>query len=276
MATRSLRGEVAIVTGASSGIGAATARELAARGATVVLAARRAGALEAEVERIRARGGAALAIPTDLTDEGKVAQLAHRATAACGRIDILVNNAGIGMPGPLARLELDQIRAQLATNLGGAVLLTRALLPGMIARRHGTIVSVASLASYVPSDPLYSATKFGLRGFSLALDRQLQGTGVRATMVSPGFIRTAMNPDIQRNIPGPELVAREIATLILRPRRQVVLPRHYYLDIWAERIMPWLMTRVLRRHVNEHGPIRHATRDLAIGRPTWRRLFTPG
>jgi NADP-dependent 3-hydroxy acid dehydrogenase YdfG len=169
--TPALTGEVAIVTGASSGIGAATARELGRRGATVVLAARRVGMLEAQVRSIRAAGGEAIAVPADVADASDVSMLAERTLAAFGRVDVLVNNAGAFWSRSLASSSPDQITSLAQVNLVSAMLLTRAVLPGMLERRHGAIISVGSLSGRVAMEPLYSATKYGLRGFSLALRR---------------------------------------------------------------------------------------------------------
>jgi short-subunit dehydrogenase len=275
-AAPTLQGETAIVTGASSGIGAATARELAARGATVVLAARRFVNLDEQVETIMTAGGRAIAIPTDISDAGQIANLSHATLEQFGRVDILVNCAGVAMPGPIARLSIDEIYEQLATNLFGPILLTRALLPGMIARRHGTIVSVASLASHVPIDPLYSATKFGLRGFSLALRRHLRGSGVSASVVSPGFIRTPMNWQIKRRLPGPECVARHIAGLVRDPRRQTIVPSKYHVDIWIQRLLPWAMEWLLRRRMSEEIGAGNSVTQVHHVRRTEDSEFTPG
>ena len=256
-ARRALEGEVAIVTGASSGIGAATARELGRRGAAVVLAARRAEALEAEAETIRGAGGEALAIPTDVTDSAQLTQLAERATATFGRVDVLVNNAGASWSRPLASSPPDEVARLLEVNLLGAMLLTRAVLPGMMERRHGSIISVVSLSGRVAMEPLYSATKYGLRGFSLALRRQVAGSGVSVSLVSPGNIRTAMTSHIRARMPGPELVATTIADLVTRPRREVVVPRRHYAIAWLEQLLPSMADRAYRhRHwspVREEG-----------------------
>jgi len=235
---RLLTGEVAIVTGASSGIGAATAIELAHRGAAVVLAARRADLLEAQVEAVRAAGGEALAAPTDVTDRTQLAELAERATAAFGRVDILVNNAGASWSRPLASTPPDELVGLLEVNLLGAMLLTRALLPGMIERGHGAIISVGSLSGRVAMEPLYSASKYGLRGFSLALRRQLRGSGVSVSLVSPGNVRTAMTAHVQARLPEPEIVARAIAELVVRPRREAVVPGRHYAIAWLEQLLP--------------------------------------
>lgn len=246
MGDKPLAGQVALVTGASSGIGAATARELAQRGARVILAARRAEELAAQAQAIEASGGAAWAIPTDITDPAQIAALLERAIERYGQIDILVNNAGIGSLRSFTKMPPEDILRMLDTNLRGVILLTHAVLPGMLARRHGAIISVASVAGHVAVDPLYSATKYGVRGFSLSLRRQLLGSGVSVSVVSPGFIRSNMTRGNRLRMPGPDLVARAIADLVAHPRREVVTPRYYRPAIWAERALPWLADRFLR------------------------------
>jgi short-subunit dehydrogenase len=230
--------EVAIVTGASSGIGAAAARELARRGARVVLAARRADELEAQVQAIRRAGGEATAIPTDVADSNQVSLLVERATEAFGSVDVLVNNAGAGWFRPLASSSPDEVAHLLEVNLLAAMLLTRAVLPGMLERRHGAIISVGSLSGRVAMEPVYSATKYGLRGFSLALRRQVVGRGVSVSLVSPGNIETAMTKHVAARMPKPELVATAIAELVIHPRREVVVPRKHYAIAWLEQALP--------------------------------------
>src|SRR3954471_17155997 len=217
-------GEIAIVTGASSGIGAATARELARRGAVVVLAARRAEALEAQAEAIRDAGGQALTIPTDLSDRDQLTGLADRTLSTFGRVDVLVNNAGVNWSRSLAMTPPDDVVGVLEVNLVAAMLLTRAVLPGMLGRRHGAVITIGSLSGRVAMEPLYSASKYGLRGFSLALRRQLDGTGVSASLVSPGNVRTAMTSHVDADLPEPEVVAEVVADLMSHPRREVVVP----------------------------------------------------
>src|SRR6516162_4131927 len=235
-----LTGHVAIVTGASSGIGAATARELARRGATVVLAARRVGLLDAQVKSITGAGGKAIAIPADMADASDVTMLAERTLASFGRIDVLVNNAGAFWSKPLASSPPDRVTGLVQVNLLGAMLLTRAVLPSMIRRHHGAIISVGSLSGRVAMEPLYSATKYGLRGFSLALRRQLAGTGVSVSLVSPGNINTEMTQaqGVTGPLPPPEMVARVVADLAARPRREVVVPARHYVLAWLEQLSP--------------------------------------
>jgi NADP-dependent 3-hydroxy acid dehydrogenase YdfG len=239
--------EVAIVTGASSGIGAATARELGRRGATVVLAARRVDPLEAEAQAIREAGGRALAIPTDVADATQLARLVDRTTATFGRIDVLVNNAGTAWFRPLASSSPDDLVDLLEVNLIGAMTLTRAVLPGMLERRHGSIISVASLSGRVAMEPLYSASKYGLRGFSLALRRQLAGRGVDVSLVSPGNVRTAMTRHVRARMPEPGLVAGAIADLVTHPRREIVIPRRHYALAWLEQLLPGVADLAYRR-----------------------------
>jgi len=242
-----LVGEVAIITGASGGIGSATARELARRGASVVLAARRAELLDALASELGAEGAETLAVPTDLTDAAQIERLVERALERFGKVDILVNNAGIGTPRPLAKTPPDAIVRELAVNLVGAILLTRAILPGMLERKRGAIISIASVAGHVGVEPLYSATKFGLRGFSYALRRQLRGSGVTVSAVSPGFIRTPMTSSMKLPMPGPEVVARKVAALVRKPKREVIVPRVYRIIPWIERHAPWLLDLAVSR-----------------------------
>lgn len=244
-----LAGEIAIVTGASSGIGAATARELARRGASVVLAARRVTELDAQTEAIRDGGGKALAIHTDVADPADVRSLVGHTLAAYGRVDVLVNNAGVGWLRPLASSPPARITDLVEVNLLGAMLLTRAVLPGMLERHHGAVITVGSLSGRVAMEPLYSATKYGLRGFSLALRRQVAGSGVSVSLVSPGNINTAMTRHVAARMPEPGLVASTIADLIRRPRREVVVPRRNYAIAWLEQTFPGMADLVHRwRH----------------------------
>jgi short-subunit dehydrogenase len=242
---------VALITGASRGIGAATARELAQRGYALALAARTASDIQALAAELSAGGIPALPIPTDLRRPEEVQRLARLALDHFGRVDALVNNAGIGgADRRVVRLDDEYAQAIMATNLVAPIELTRALLPGMLERRHGAIVFIGSVAGHIglPASALYSTTKFGLRGFALALRRELLRSGVGVTIVSPGFIDTGMATRL-RSIPKapPELVARAVADAIARPHREVVVPGYYRLAIWLERALPWLADLALAR-----------------------------
>lgn len=239
-------GEVAIVTGASGGIGSATARELARQGAKVVLAARRADQMEALARDLVDAGGEALVIQTDVTDRTQLEQLVTATVEHFGRVDILVNNAGIGAPRPMVKLSLDFIDELLAVDLVAPAELTRLVLPGMLERKHGAIISIASVAGHIGLDPLYSGAKYGLRGFSLGLRRQIRGSGVSVSVISPGFIRTTMTRGVRAPMPGPDLIARTVARLVRHPKGEVVIPRYYRIPIWVDRHAPWIVDRFIR------------------------------
>jgi NAD(P)-dependent dehydrogenase (short-subunit alcohol dehydrogenase family) len=171
----------------------------------------------------------------------------ERATEIFGGVDVLVNNAGAGWFRPLASSPPEEAIGLLEVNLLGAILLTRAVLPRMLERRHGSVVSVGSLSGRVAMEPLYSASKYGLRGFSLALRRQLAGSGVSVSLVSPGNIDTAMTRHVRARLPKPELVATTIADLVTQPRREVVVPRRHYAIAWLEQMLPVMADMAHRR-----------------------------
>lgn len=175
-----------------------------------------------------------MAITTDVADATQVQALVEGTIKSFGRVDVLVNNAGVFWRRPLARTSAAELATMVNVNLLGAMLMTRAVLPDMLSRGRGSIISVGSLSGRVATEPLYSATKYGLRGFSLALRRQLKGTGVSVSLVSPGNIRTDMTSHVRGTLPGPELVASTIADLVLKPRREVVVPRMHYAIAWLE------------------------------------------
>ncbi|AKT44144.1 SDR family NAD(P)-dependent oxidoreductase [Chondromyces crocatus] len=185
--------KVVIVTGASSsaGIGAASARRFVEEGARVAVVARGAAGLDALVEELRARGGDARAFPADLTDIDACERLIQDVISAFGGIDVLVNNAGANTRGPLADQDHRALANVLQINLVAPVVLTRLALPALRAR-GGAIVQVASIAGQFPlaGEATYSASKFGLRAFTFALREELEGTGVRLAVVSPGPVET--------------------------------------------------------------------------------------
>ena len=183
-----------LVTGASSGIGMATAVAFGAAGARVALVARRRAELEAVAARIVADGGHAVAVPADVTDPAQVAAAFDAATSACGPVDVVVNNAGILRPAPVADLTTDDLTAMLRVNLFGALYVMQAAVARMRPRDAGTIVNVASLAGRRGVTPLggYCATKFALVGLTEALRTELDGSGVHVSLVLPGVVDTPM------------------------------------------------------------------------------------
>lgn len=239
---------VALITGASRGIGEAAARELARRGYALVLAARSAGALEQLAAELAQGGARALAIPTDLTSAADLSQLAERSLAEFGRVNALVLNAGVGGGGLLASLPAGAAEATLATNLLAPIELTRLLLPQMIERRSGAIVLISSVAGSIgiPASSVYSASKFGLRGFGDGLRREVAPYGIGVTVVSPGYIRTAMTARVRMPMPGPAVAGRAIARAIERPRRHVFVPGYYRPFVWLAQLLPGLADLALR------------------------------
>lgn len=179
-----LRGTRVLLTGASGGLGEAIARELAACGATLVLSGRRSAVLQPLAQQLSAD-----LVTADLADPAEVQRLAQ----AAGEIDVLVANAALPASGELPDYTPDQIDRSLDVNLRAPIMLARTLLPAMVARGRGHLVFVSSLAGLtaLPGASLYSATKFGLRGFAHGLRQDLHGTGVGVSVVLPGFIRDA-------------------------------------------------------------------------------------
>jgi len=187
-----IRGSVGIVTGAGRGAGRAIALALAGRGARVVLAARSRDDLERVAGEIRALGGEAEVVAGDVREEATAAALAARALEAYGRIDALVNNAGIGGYGPVETLTLETWRAVLDTNLTGAFLCSRAVLPAMRRQGSGHIIMMNSGAGKqgYANMAAYSASKFGLLGLAQALAQEVGDDGVKVCTITPGSILT--------------------------------------------------------------------------------------
>lgn len=179
---------LALVTGASSGIGADLARELARHGYDLVLTARRAPELEALASELRALGAAATVVPKDLSVPGAARQLAALLDSGGMKLDVLVNNAGFGDVGAFVHEDPDRIDAMLQLNVSALTALTRAILPGMIARRRGRIMLVSSTAAFQPGPNMatYCATKAYVLSLGEAIARELRGTGVTLTTLCPG------------------------------------------------------------------------------------------
>lgn len=256
-----IRGRTALVTGASAGVGLAVARRLLQFGANVVLCARDEARLGAAAEGLKAPQRV-LALPWDVADTARAPELLERIRAHFGGLSILVNNAGVNHRGDFASLEPRQVSAVIELNLRAPMVLTSLALPMIRAGGHGAIVNVASLAGRVPlaHEACYSASKFGLRAFTLALAQELAGSGVSASVVSPGPIDTGFIMDAIDEVPDivfsqPMSSAEEVAEAVMacirdgRPERALpvasgVLSHIAYLFPWlAERIRPALEAR---------------------------------
>lgn len=189
-----LAGQVAIVTGAGRGIGRAIAGAFAREGAAVVLAARSVLELDGAAREIEEAGGRALVVPTDVRQEASVEALVRRALAERRQVDVLVNAAGVATFAPVTDSKLDDWDQTLAVNLRGAVLCCRAVLPAMIGRHRGTIISVGSVVTSrsLAGSGAYTASKYGLLGFSRVLAEEMRAHGVRVGVLSAGATDTPL------------------------------------------------------------------------------------
>ncbi len=229
-----LHGKVAIVTGASSGIGEATAKALARDGASVVLAARRGDRLESLQRAINGAGGNALAVVTDVSDWAGVEAMVRATTEAYGRIDILVNNAGVMLLSPVAARKVEEWDRMVETNVKGVLYCIAATLPTMLQQGDGHIVNIGSVAGRrpFPTGTIYSATKFAVRAISAGLRNELSPREhIRVTDIEPGVVDTELadhitDPDTRAGFERrwedksklqPEDIARAIVYVVTQP-----------------------------------------------------------
>jgi uncharacterized protein len=258
-------GKIAVVTGASSGIGSATAKRLAREGMQVVLVARRVNRLEELADEIRQAGGQAYAIPADLTNEAERLSVFQEVTERFGNIDVLVNNAGLGWYGYGDKMSWRTAWEMLQVNVEAVVQLTLDFLTKMRQRDAGHIINIGSISGSIPSQgiALYGATKSFLDNFTTALYRELTGTRVHISVVRAGPVRTefgemALTRENGGHVPTEhvgvtaEKVAERIWTLIRHPRRVIYVPGYLRLVPWAELTFGWIIDRVgpllLKRH----------------------------
>ncbi|ADJ15192.1 SDR family NAD(P)-dependent oxidoreductase [Halalkalicoccus jeotgali] len=233
MTSDTLDGDVALVTGASSGIGAATARSLADEGAAVALAARREERLEELAEEIESAGGEALVVPTDATDESQVRGMVEETVEQLGGLDVLVNNAGVMLLEPIADADPDNWQQMLDLNVQGLMVASQAALGHMQEKGAGDIVNLSSVAgrkAYAGSGG-YNASKFGVTAFSEALRQEVVDSDIRVTTIEPGAVDTELaehipDEDQKEQIEGmmdemeplrPEDIARSIRFAVTQP-----------------------------------------------------------
>lgn len=268
-----LDGKVAIVTGASSGIGEATAREFAQAGAITVLAARRANRLERLQNEIETMGGRALAVPTDVTDPSQIKNLVDLTMATYGRIDILANIAGWALYHWLEELSHEDVRRTFDVNVIGLAEVCRQVIPVMQRQRSGLIINMSSYASQVSTPPLtvYASSKYAVEGLTDGMRRSLLPWGITVIRVHPSSVTgTEFNRRVVRqgglryqSLPigqiSRETLARQLVDLVEHPRRALFISRLYdplvFLNEHVPELVDWVMARWVRnKRKNELPP----------------------
>jgi NADP-dependent 3-hydroxy acid dehydrogenase YdfG len=192
--SNSIENKIIVITGASSGMGEAAARHLAAMGAKVVLGARRTDRIEKLVTEIKENGGEALALATDVTNKNDVKNLVDTAINTYGRIDVLINNAGIMPLSMLESIKVDEWDQMIDVNIKGVLYGIAAALPKMIEQKAGHIINTASVAAHLifPASSVYSATKFAVRTLTNGLREEVTPYNIRTTLISPGAVTTEL------------------------------------------------------------------------------------
>ena len=256
-------GNAVFITGASSGIGAALAREFADEGADVALAARRVDRLEALASQIGKTGRRAVVIACDVTRDGDLERAAGQARAALGKLDVVVANAGFGVSGKLETLSLDDYRRQLETNVFGVLRTIYATLDDL-KKTRGRLVLIGSVSGHVavPGSSAYSMSKFAVRGLADSLGHELASYGVAVTLISPGFVESEIGQVDNRGVWRPQAprrplpasvvmatptAARRIVRAVARRRREVVITGFGKAAVVLQRHAPWLLAAIIRR-----------------------------
>jgi NADP-dependent 3-hydroxy acid dehydrogenase YdfG len=205
--SNNIEGKIVVITGASSGLGEATARLLSAQGAIVVLGARRLGRIQSLADELTGRGGKALAIATDVTHYHQVKKLVDQAVQTFGRIDVMINNAGLMPSSPLERLKIDDWDRMIDVNIKGVLYGIAAALPHMKQQKAGHIINVSSVAGHKvrPGGAVYAATKHAVRALSEGLRQEVKPYSIRTTVISPGAVATELpnsvtEPDVAESI----------------------------------------------------------------------------
>lgn len=266
----SLQDKVVLITGASSGFGEEAALLFAREGASVVLAARRIDRMQAQVERLQSEGCEAMATPVDVANPADIKNMVKSVMENYDRIDILFNNAGFGRLDWFEKLNpARDIHTQVAVNLTGLMYVTHEVLPHMLKRKSGHIINMSSVAGWTgsPQYAVYSATKFGVRGFTESLRRELMDQGIMVSGVYPGpasteFTQHSRNdPAKHTRVPAAakmssEYVAQQVVNLAKNPRRDLILPWWMAPLIWLDNNFPtladWVYSKYARKRRSEN------------------------
>lgn len=248
-------GRIVVITGASSGIGEASAAEFAKNGDTTVLVARRSGELDRVEKKLAGLDAQTLAIPCDISDYTQVRRMSESVLERFGRLDVLVNNAGFAVYGKVQEQTIREIESQMKTNYMGMIHCTKSFLAHLLDRGSGHIVNVASVAGSVglPGIAPYCASKFAMLGFSEGLKHELKGTGVGITVVSPIMVRTSFfdHPSFGKLAREPRLSlsAGTVARAVLRAadshRLEMIVPFPVRGAVWAKQTFPYLVNPLL-------------------------------
>jgi short-subunit dehydrogenase len=261
LVTRDLGGQIAFITGASSGIGEALARELARQGADVALLARRTDRLTALAAEIAATGRRTVAVSCDVTSDADVVAAVARVRAVLGTPSIVIANAGFGVSGTVETLSIDDYRRQFETNVFGVLRTVHATLPDLKATR-GRLVIIGSVAGYVctPGASAYAMSKASMTALAQGLRRELRSAGVSVTLISPGFVDSEIrqvdnagrqHPHTADPVPQwirmrSDVAARHIVRAVARRRREAVITAHGKAIVFVQRHAPWVLDLVLR------------------------------
>ena len=286
-----IAGKIAIITGASSGIGEATAREFARAGAITVLAARRKERLDRLAKEICDAGGSTLPVPTDITDLSQIKNLVRRTLDEFGRIDILANIAGWGNYDWFEELEAEDLRKYFEVNVLGMAELIQQVIPVMKEQRSGFILNMSSYTSEIATPPLnvYASTKYAVSGLTDALRRELLPWGITVMRIHPSAVSgTEFNKNAGRkggsikysSVPigriSREVIARKIVQLVERPRRALYYSRIYDIPVILNQLFPeildWISAAWVRRKRKDEMPPADqvATVHYKTSIPAWR------
>lgn len=261
---KTIRGKVIIITGASSGIGRATALRLAPEGPRLMLVARREKLLASLAEEVRSAGGEAFVSALDLCQKDHVKAMIHATQDQFGRIDVLINNAAFGFFGSVESTPSDVVREIFGLNFEAPLAASQLVIPIMRNQGGGHIINVASVAGKrgLPLSGIYCATKFALHGISEALRVELQGSGIDVSIINPAATRTEFGNNVRYgdvtrkfkpigHVQRAEEVAAAIAQCIREPKAEVYPLRRSRLLVWANAVSPTLVDKLMTRFLRE-------------------------
>ena len=257
-------GHAALITGASSGIGEALARELVREGARLVLMARRRERLDALCAELAAAGAQAVVHVGDVTRRADLDAAVALAIERYGRLDLSIANAGFGVVGPLAKLNVEDYRRQFETNVFAVIETSKACLAELVKSR-GRLVLIGSVAGYIstPNASPYGMSKFAIRALAMSLRGELAPEGVSVTLISPGFVaseirqvdnRGGWHPHAKDPLPSwlpmpADIAAKKIVSAVYRRRREAVITFHGKVLVWLQRFAPWVLRLAMRRGI---------------------------